>query len=220
MNEIRVLLADDHSLVRLGFRGLLSSLQGVAVVAEASDGYEALELIQVHRPNVALVDIAMPCLNGLELTARSVAKFPGTRVILLSMHHSEEYAIRAVSAGASGYVLKNADVAELEKAVRTVRRGESYFCPAVASFVTDYKRRGGGPVTSRYDSLTPRQREILQLIAEGRPTKWIASRLGISVKTAETHRTQLMLRLNLHSVAEIVHYAIQSGVIQPGEIHQ
>jgi DNA-binding NarL/FixJ family response regulator len=219
MGPIRVLLADDHALVRLGFRGLLSGLEGVEVVAETGDGLEALELIRARRPDVALVDVAMPGLNGLELTARVAAECPQTRVIVLSMHQSEEYALRAVRAGASGYLLKGADVAELEAAVRAVRRGETYFCPAVARYVTEHVRRGGGPVLSRLDSLTPRQREILQLIAEGRSTKAVARRLGISVKTAEAHRTQLMVRLGLHSVAEVVHYAIQAGVVQPGTVH-
>src|SRR5262245_46304070 len=131
MNPIRVLLADDHALVRLGFRGLLRNLEGLEVVAEAGDGREALQLIRARRPDVALVDIAMPGLNGLELTARVVAECPETRVIVLSMHQSEEYAIRAVRAGASGYLLKGATLAELEAALRAVRRGETYFCPAM-----------------------------------------------------------------------------------------
>jgi DNA-binding NarL/FixJ family response regulator len=217
MDTIRVLLADDHALVRLGFRGLLSSLQGVEVVAEAADGREALELIRVHRPDVALVDIAMPDINGLELTARVASEFSKTRVIVLSMHESEEYALRALQAGVSGYLLKSASLAEFETAIRAVGRGETYFCPAVSKHITEHLRRGGGPVVSRYDSLTPRQREILQLIAEGHSTKQIAKRLGIKLKTAVTHRTQLMDRLDLHSVAEVVRFAIQAGVIQPGD---
>jgi len=220
MNPIRVLLADDHALVRLGFRGLLRNLEGVEVVAEAGDGRTALELIRAHRPDVALVDIAMPDLNGLELTARVVAECPHTRVIVLSMHDSEEYALRAVQAGATGYLLKNATLAELEAAIRAVRRGETYFCPAVSRYIAQHIRRGGGPVLPRHDSLTPRQREILQLIAEGYSTKAVAKHLGISVKTAEAHRTQLMERLDLHSVAEVVHYAIQAGLVQPGSVHQ
>jgi DNA-binding NarL/FixJ family response regulator len=219
MSSIRVLLADDHALVRLGFRGLLGSLEGVEVVAEAGDGREALELIRTRRPDVALVDIAMPGLNGLELTARVAAECPQTRVIVLSMHDSEEYAIRAVQAGASGYLLKGATLAELEAAVRAARRGETYFCPAVAGHIAGHVRGGGGPVVSRHDSLTPRQREALQLIAEGHSTKAVARRLGVSVKTAEAHRTQLMGRLGLHSVAEVVHYAIQAGLVQPGSAH-
>jgi DNA-binding NarL/FixJ family response regulator len=218
MGPIRVLLADDHALVRLGFRGLLRNLEGVEVVAEAGDGHEALELIQTHHPDVAIVDIAMPGLNGLDLTARVAAECPQTQVIVLSMHQSEEHALRAVQAGAAGYLLKNADVTELEAAVRAVRRGQQYFCPAVAKYIAEHVRRGDGPVVSRYDSLTPRQREILLLIAAGHSTKAVAKRLGISVKTAVTHRTQLMERLGVHSVAEVVHYAIQAGLIQPGEV--
>jgi DNA-binding NarL/FixJ family response regulator len=218
MSPIRVLMADDHDLVRLGFRGLLRNLQGVEVVAEAGDGRTALELIRAHRPDVALVDIAMPGLNGLELTARAAAESPRTRVVVLSMHDSEEYAIRAVQAGASGYLLKSATLAELEAAVRSARRGETCFCPAAARHIAGHVRRGAGPLVSRYDSLTPRQRETLQLIAEGYSTKAVAKLLGISVKTAEAHRTQLMERLDLHSVAEAVHYAIQVGLVQPGTV--
>jgi DNA-binding NarL/FixJ family response regulator len=133
------------------------------------------------------------------------------------MHQSEEYVLRAVQAGAAGYLLKDASVTELETAVRAVGRGQQYFCPAVARYIAEHARRGGDPLVSRYDSLTPRQREVLLLIAEGHSTKAVARRLGISVKTAETHRTQLMERLGVHSVAEVVHYAIQSGLIQPGE---
>ena len=217
MGMIRVLLADDHALVRLGFRGLLRGLEGVEVVAEAGNGREAMDLIRGYRPDVALVDIAMPGLSGLELSARVAAECPKTRVIVLSMHESEEYALRAVQAGVSGYLLKSASLAELETAIRAAACGETYFCPAVSKYITEHLRRGGGPVVSRYDSLTPRQREILQLIAEGHPTKAIAKGLGISLKTAETHRTQLMERLGVHSVAQVVHYAIQAGVVQPSD---
>lgn len=217
MDTIRVLLADDHALVRLGFRGLLRNLEGIEVVAEAGDGREALEAIRVHRPDVALVDIAMPGLNGLELTARVAAECPETRVIVLSMHESQEYALRAVQAGVAGYLLKSASLAELETAIRAAGRGETYFCPAVSKYITEHLRRGGGPVVTRYDSLTPRQREILQLIAEGHSTKVIAKRLGIGIKTAEVHRTQLMERLGVHNVAEVVHFAIRAGIVQPGD---
>src|SRR5262249_51676766 len=130
-----------------------------------------------------------------------------------------EYAIRAVQAGACGYLLKSASLGELEAALRAVRRGETYFCPSVARYIAEHVRRGAGPVVSRYDSLTPRQRGILPLIGEGRSTKAIAKRLGISVKTAEAHRTQLMERLDLHSVAEVVHFAIQAGLVEPGAVH-
>lgn len=217
MKTMRVLLADDHALVRLGFRGLLRSLEAVEVVAEASDGREALELIRTLHPSVALVDIAMPGLNGLELTARVAAECPQTRMIVLSMHESEQYALWAVQAGVSGYLLKGASLEELEAAIRAVGRGEKYFCPAILRHITEHLRHGGGPVVTRYDSLTPRQREILQLIAEGHSTKAIAKRLGIVLKTAEAHRTQLMERLGVHSVAEVVHFAIQAGVVQPGD---
>jgi DNA-binding NarL/FixJ family response regulator len=214
MRTTRVLLADDHMLVRLGFHWLLRGLEGVEVVAEAGDGRKALELIRNLRPDVALVDIAMPGLNGLELTAKVAAECPDTRVIVLSAHDSEDYVLQAVQAGVSGYLLKNSDLPELEAALRAARRGETYLCAAASGHLTAHLRRGGGPVVTRHDSLTPRQREILQLIAEGHSTKAIARRLGISLKTAVTHRTQLMERLGAHNVAEVVRYAIQAGVVQ------
>jgi DNA-binding NarL/FixJ family response regulator len=218
MRTTRVLLAGDHTLVRLGFHWLLRGLEGVEVVAEAGDGREALELIQDLRPDVALVDIAMPRLNGLELTVRVVAECPDTRVIVFSVHDSEDHVLRAVQAGVSGYLLKSSNLADLEAALRAAGRGETYLCPAASRHLTAHLRRGGGPVITRYDSLTPRQREILQLIAEGHSTKAIARCLGISLKTAETHRTQLMERLGVHNVAEVVRYAIQAGVVQPCEL--
>jgi DNA-binding NarL/FixJ family response regulator len=216
VDTIRILLADDHALVRLGFRGLLRGLEGVEVVAEAGDGREAMRMIRGHRPDIALVDILMPGLNGLDLTARVAAECTDTRVIILSMYESEEYALRAVKAGAAGYLMKSASLAELEAALRAVRRGEIHFCPAVSRYITDHLRRGGD-AASPYDRLTPRQREVLQLIAEGHSTKAIARRLGVSTKTAEVHRSQLMGRLGVHNVAGVVHFAIQAGIVQPCE---
>jgi DNA-binding NarL/FixJ family response regulator len=213
MSPIRVLIADDHALVRAGFRGLLLGIEGVEVVAEASDGQEAWERIAAARPGLALVDISMPGLNGIELTARVAAEQPATRVIILSMHATEDYVLRAVRAGAAGYLLKDARPVELEWAIRAVDRGETYFSPAAATHLANHFRRGG--VNSRLESLTPRQREILQLIAEGHSTKEIARLLKVSVKTAEAHRTQLMMRLDLHDVAAVVRYAIQVGLVDP-----
>jgi DNA-binding NarL/FixJ family response regulator len=223
MKPTRVLLAEDHTLVRAGIRALLQNLTGIQVVAEASDGREALRLIKTYQPDVVLMDIAMAGLNGLEATARVTKEFPTVRVIMLSMHSNEEYVAQALRAGAAGYLLKDAVAAELELAVTAVARGETYLSPAVSKHViADYLRRtgdreasGGGGATPASELLTPRQREILQLIAEGRSTKEIASILHLSVKTVETHRTQLMARLDIHDVAGLVRYAIRIGLVTP-----
>ncbi len=219
MTPIRVVLADDHALVRAGIRALLEDIEGVSVVAEASDGRAALQAVADHRPDVVLMDIAMAGLNGLEAAARFAREYPAVRVVMLSMHANEEYVLRALQAGAIGYLLKDADTAELELAVRAAARGEAYLSPAVSRhLIADYVRRVGQtpqPAESPSYSLsllTPRQREVLQLIAEGRTTREIARLLNISVKTVETHRAQLMERLDIHDVAGLVRYAIRAGV--------
>jgi DNA-binding NarL/FixJ family response regulator len=213
---IRVLLADDHALVRAGVRSLLSTVAGIQVVGEASTGVEALALIEETRPDVVLMDIAMPGLNGLDAAARIVREHPGTRVIMLSMHASEEYALQALRAGASGYLLKDADLLELERAIEEVARGETYLSPAISRHViADYRRR----VTAQpepADRLTPRQREVLRLIAEGLSTKEIAFRLKLSIKTIETHRAQIMERLEIRDVAGLVRFAVRTGLIDSG----
>jgi DNA-binding NarL/FixJ family response regulator len=214
MTTIRVLIADDHTLVRAGIRALLQDLEGVEVVAEAGDGREALALVEAHRPDVLLTDIAMPLMTGLELAGRVVHDFAATKVIILSMHASEEYACRALQVGAAGYLLKDSGLAELEIAVRAVARGETYLSPAVSKHViADYLQRTGG-VSSELNRLTLRQREVLRQIAEGKTTKAIARGLGVSVKTVETHRTQLMGRLEIHDVAGLVRFAIRIGLVQ------
>jgi DNA-binding NarL/FixJ family response regulator len=220
MSPIRILLADDHALVRAGIRALLDHVRGVEVVAEADDGREALDLIATHQPDIVLMDIAMPSLNGLEAAARVSKAFPGVRVIILSMHANEEYVLQALRAGASGYLLKGARAAELELAVTAVANGETYLSPAASKHVVDeYVQRAAGSTPAGSDEralgerLTPRQREILQLIAEGHSTKEIARMLQISVKTAESHRTQLMERLGIHDVAGLVRYALRAGLI-------
>jgi DNA-binding NarL/FixJ family response regulator len=212
VNPIRVLLADDHNLVRAGVRALLQNVAGVQVVAEASNGREALRLVEELRPDVALMDIAMAELNGMEAAGRIAREHPRTRVIMLSMHATEEYVVQALRAGASGYLLKNAGAAELEKAIKHVAEGETFLSPAISRQVSDYIRRVGQEPTS-LDRLTPRQREILQLIAEGHTTKKIAQVLSISVKTVETHRSQLMEQLDIHDVAGLVRYAIRMGMV-------
>jgi DNA-binding NarL/FixJ family response regulator len=212
MSAIRVLLADDHTLVRAGIRTLLESLDGVTVVAEVADGREALALVAAERPDVVLMDVAMPKLNGLEATARVVEEFPNVRVIILSMHPNEEYVLRALRIGASGYLLKDANTAELEIALEAVVRGEIYLSPAISKQVAQYVRRVGSEFDA-LDRLTPRQREVLQLIAEGRTSREIAQLLGISVKTVESHRTHLMDRLDIHDIAGLVRYAVRTGLI-------
>jgi DNA-binding NarL/FixJ family response regulator len=213
MKSIRILLADDHTLVRAGIRSLVQALPGIQVVAEAGDGREALSLIETHQPDVALLDIAMPGLNGLEVAAQVADNFPYVRVMILSMHATEEYVLRALRAGASGYLLKDADTAELELAIKAVTRGETYLSPAVSKHVTEYVRRVGEEAHSTLERLTPRQREVLQLVAEGHTTQEIARLMSISVKTVETHRTQLMERLDIHDIAGLVRYAVREGLV-------
>jgi len=217
MRPIRVLLADDHALVRAGLRALLQNLPGIEVVAEAGDGREALQLLPTHRPDVVLADISMPGLNGLELAARAAKDWPGVRVVMLSMHANEEYVAQALRAGAAGYLLKDAATVELEAAVRAVGRGETYLSPAISKHVVTGFVQGTGRGPSSLEQLTPRQREVLQLIAEGNTTKEIAKKLAISVKTVETHRMQLMERLDLHDIAGLVRYAVRVGLIKPDE---
>ena len=214
MKPIRILLVDDHTLVRAGIHSLLNNIAEIEVIAEASDGRQALSLVRTHRPDVVLMDIAMPGLNGLEATARIAKKFPQVRVIILSMHVSEEYILQALRAGTAGYMVKGADTTELEIAIKAVTRGETYLSPGVSKHVVaDYIRRISGEATS-VELLTSRQREILQLIAEGNSTKMIARTLRISVKTVETHRMQLMERLEIHDIAGLVRYAVRVGLVK------
>lgn len=212
MKPVRVLLADDHTLVRAGFRALFQSIEDIEVIAEAADGREALQMIATQQPDVVLMDIAMSGLNGLEATARVAQEFPHVHVVMLSMHANEEYVLQALRAGAMGYLLKDASVTELELAINAVMRGETYLSPAVSKHVVEYVQRVGGE-SSSLQRLTARQREILQLIAEGCTTQEIARMLHISVKTVETHRAQLMERLDIHDVAGLVRYAIRMGVV-------
>ena len=218
MKPIRVLLADDHNLVRRGIAALVQSLDGVDVVAEARDGHEALQKVATAQPDVVLLDIAMPRLNGLETAARLSKEWPAIGVIMLSMHTHEEYVLRALHVGAAGYLLKDATDQELEIAIRAVARGETYLSPPVSKFVTEYLRRHSQTFNHQqdptpYTQLTSRQREVLQLIAEGYTTQKIAQLLDISTKTVETHRKQIMERLDIYDVAGLVRYAIRAGLI-------
>ena len=211
---IRVLLADDHPIVRAGIRAELERLPGVQVTAEASDGREALELVQTHRPNIVFMDISMKGLNGLEATARITKDFPGVRVVILSMHQSEEYFWQALKAGAAGYLLKKAATAELSSAVEQVSRGEIYLAREISNrLVKKLPLQQLAHQKTPLEKLTDRQREILQLIAEGQTTKAIALILKVSPKTVEYHRAKLMERLNIFDIPGLVRFALQTGLI-------
>jgi DNA-binding NarL/FixJ family response regulator len=214
MTPIRVLLADDHTLVRAGIRGLLEGLPGIAVAGETGEGHEALRMAESLHPDVVLLDIGMPGLNGLEVTERLTKLDPAIRVVILSMHQSEEYVLQALRAGAAAYLLKGSAVAELEVAIRAVARGETYLSPAVSKrVVDDYVSRTGG-ATDPLAALTPRQREILQLVAEGNTSKEIGQRLGLSYRTVEVHRNQLMKRLDVHDLPGLVRFAVRVGLVE------
>lgn len=212
---MRVVLADDHHLVRAGVRALLDAIPEVEVVAEAGDGREALAAIETHRPDVALLDITMPGMNGLEVAARAGTASPKTRVLVLSMHQAPAYVAQALRAGVAGYLLKDSAAVELSVALRAVARGESYLSPAISKQVVDRFLRGDEPAADPLSALTARQKEILQLIAEGRSTKEIAGILDVSAKTVEAHRAQLMERLDIRDVAGLVRFAIRVGLISP-----
>ena len=213
MSDLRMMIVEDHALVRAGMRALLQKIGGIDVVADVGNGWEAVKAVQTDAPDLVLMDIAMPGLNGLDATARIVRESPNTRVILLSMYANEEYLRQALQVGASGYLLKGADLAELELAIRTVGRGETYLTPAVAKYAVEAYRNKSGEPSSPLARLSGRQREILQLIAEGCTTKDIAQRLNLSVKTVETHRAQLMERLEIHDVPGLVRLAIRVGLV-------
>jgi DNA-binding NarL/FixJ family response regulator len=213
MAPIRLVLADDHTLFRAGIRALLDDLDWVEVIAEAGNGVEALQLIGVHRPDVALLDISMAGMSGLDLTARLAIEHPDVRVVILSMHANKEYVLQALRAGAVAYVLKDADTVELGLALKAVIRGETYLSPAISTqVVAGYVRQAS---EERLDPLSQRQRETLRLIAEGQTTHEIARQMGISIKTAEKHRAQIMIRLDIHDVAGLVRFAIRAGLIAP-----
>ena len=214
MTPIRVLLVEDHSMVRAGIRALLSNLAGIEVVGEAGDGRVALTMIAAQRPDVVLLDIGLSGLNGLEVTARVVQEYAPIRVIILSMHASEEYVAQALRNGATGYLLKGSLPGELDIAIRAVTQGEIYLSPPVSrQVVLEYLQRVSADPAAGADGLTARQREILQLIAEGYTTAAMATTLHISVKTVEAHRANLMDRLKIYEVAGLVRYALRHGLI-------
>lgn len=213
MKTTRVLVADDHTLVRAGIRTLLESIDGVQVVAESGDGREALDLIARHQPDVALLDIGMSGMSGLEVTRRVPSVSPRTRVVILSMYADPTYVTRALRAGAAGYLIKGASVEELPLALRAVTRGETYLTPKVSGSVVSGFLRDTKSADDPLVGLTPRQREILHLVAEGKSTREIARLLELSIKTVETHRTRLMERLDIHDVAGLVRFALRAGMI-------
>ena len=214
VKPIHVILADDHTLVRAGIRALLEKLPEVKVVGEAGDGREVLNLVKAHPPDVVLMDIAMPGLNGLEAAERMARDFPMVRVIMLSMHNNEEYVLRAIKAGATGYLLKKAATAELETALHRVVDGEIYLSREISTQLhKKFPLQGIADRKGPLEQLTGRQREILQLIAEGRNTKQIGETLKVSPKTIEYHRMKLMNCLNVHDIAGLVRFALRVGLI-------
>jgi DNA-binding NarL/FixJ family response regulator len=211
---IRVILADDHPIVRAGIRAELENVPRVQIVAEASDGREAIELIKVHGPDLVFMDISMPSLNGLEATARISSDFPSVRVVILSRHDNEEYFWHALKAGACGYILKNAALTELHGAVERVMSGEIFLSHAISNrLVKRFPAQQMAQQKNPLDQLTERQREILQLIAEGQTTKAIALILKVSPKTVEYHRAQLMTRLKIFDIPGLVRFALRTGII-------
>ena len=219
MQKITVLLADDHTLVRQGFRALLEAEPDLAIVGEAETGRQAVQLAKKLRPDVVLMDIAMPLLNGLEATRQIIKEVPSSKVLVLSSYSDDEYVHQLIEAGAAGYLLKEAVVTDLVKAIRELRKGRTFFSPAISKRLMDHYRETlvkGMPVRKRTDLLSSREAEVLQLIAEGRANKQIAAELNLSIKTVERHRQRLMNRLGIHDIAGLTRYAISKGVIETG----
>lgn len=212
---MRVLLADDHAIVRRGMRSLLETQPTLEVVGEAADGLEAVRMCEEQKPDLMILDIAMPKLNGIEVAARCLKSHPSTAVIMLSMHADESYIMRSLNAGARAYLVKDSTDEDLLPAIRAVASGKSYFSPAVTAllaeeYVHQLQERG---LTDSYHLLTDREKEVLQLLAEGRSNKEVATLLDVGLSTIETHRSNLMQKLNLHNTAEIVLYAVRKRLI-------
>jgi DNA-binding NarL/FixJ family response regulator len=215
VKQIRILLADDHNVMRRGLRLLLENQPGFVVVGEAADGHSAVEQAQAMKPDVAVLDIAMPRLNGTEAAQRIAEILPNTAIVILSMHSDESYVLRALKAGAKGYLLKDSAEGDLIEAIKAVSEGKAFFSPEVSQmlaedYVREIRTRG---VEDSYELLTAREREILQALAEGKSNKDIAASLNLSLFTVETHRRNLQEKLNLHSLAELILYAVRKGII-------
>lgn len=215
MHKLRLLLGDDHTLMRTGLRKILEERPEWEVVAEVGDGREAVRKCTALKPDVAVLDLAMPLLNGVDATQQIVRKVPETKVLVLSMHSDEAYVTRALQAGATGYMLKDSAGKDLLKGIASVAAGQAYFSPAIARLMLDdYVRRvSGSGVADRYETLSAREREIFQLIAEARTNKEVAELLEISPATVETHRARILQKLDIHNTAELVLYAVRRGVI-------
>ncbi|MGA9623895.1 MAG: response regulator transcription factor [Bryobacteraceae bacterium] len=211
MKRIRILLADDHAVVRQGFKMILDAQADMEIVGQAANGRQAVDLAEQLRPDVVVMDVSMPELNGIEATRRLASSLPHARVIALSMHKDSVYVREILRAGARGYLLKDSGAADLVAAIRAVASGESYLSPAVSNAVLDdYRRHATNPI----DLLTSREREVLQLLAEGKTNKEIAGLLNLSVYTVEAHRGRILEKLNLHSIGELVRFAVRSGLIE------
>ena len=213
MSDVTILLADDHHIVRQGLVKLLEAESRFKVVGQASDGREAIRMAEELKPDIVVMDVGMPSLNGIEATRRVTHKLASTKVVILSMYKREEYAVQALRAGAMGFVVKESAVDELVQAVDTVMAGKTYLSPALGLKVPTPGR--GREAKSPFEMLTPREREVLQLIAEGHTNKQIAKQLFISVKTVETHRLHIMQKLDLHDVASLTRYALTHGLVTP-----
>ncbi len=216
MAQIRIILADDHTIIRSGLRLLLEQQTDFKVVGEAGDGREAVALVAQHHPDIAILDIGMPELNGIEATRQIATESPSTHVVILSMHSDEGYVLRALKAGARAYILKNSAEADLIRAVRSVADGKSFFSPVISKMLLeDYVRQiRDKQVEDSYDLLTPREREVLQLIAEGKTNKDVANILHLSVHTVDAHRGNILQKLNLHGIPELILYAVRKGIIR------
>ncbi|HTL57000.1 MAG TPA: response regulator transcription factor [Candidatus Limnocylindrales bacterium] len=217
MQKIRVVLADDHTVVRQGLRALLMSEEDIDIVGEAENGRQAFQLVKKLLPDVAIIDIAMPVLNGLEATRQITRSVPATKVLILSSYSDDEYVQQLTEAGAAGYLVKQTAATDLLKAIREAHKGNAFFSPAIAKRLRDQCRESfvtGQPVKRRSDYLTTREAEVLQLIAEGRANKQIAAELCISIKTVEKHRQQVMNKLGIHDVAGLTRHAISKGIIE------
>jgi DNA-binding NarL/FixJ family response regulator len=215
MNIIRILLADDHTVVRKGLCLLLESHPGFKVIAEAANGREAVAMAKAHKPDIVVLDVAMPLLNGIEAARQISSTLPLTAIVFLSMHSDEAYVLKALKSGAKGYLLKDSAEYDLINAIQAVSEGKAFFSPAISKMlVEDYMRQmREREVEDSYELLTTREREILQLLAEGKPVKEVATILSLSLYTVETHRSNIFQKLNLHSIAELILYAVRKGVI-------